>query len=352
MKRVIGFDIGGANIKAADLRIQGKQVKTKVSCLYFPFWKKNRAELRQVLRDIVCGREPFIDCVNITITAELSDAYITKAEGIEEIVTAVQSAFPGSNISVLTNEGTLVSPSVAKNKPMSVAASNWMATGWLVSKKVDTGIIIDTGSTSTSVIPLLDGQVVARGKTDLKKLQLGELVYTGALRTTIPAIVNSIPVKGQMTPVSAEWFSQSGDIHLILGHIRPKEYTVDTPDGRGVSKHDAFVRLARVVCADITMINRKELIKMAKYVYDMQLEQIHKGVKQVFSDLCNLIEMRRETKKPRFITAGLGRDFLGSKVAQRFGANGICGLESLFGLEAAFCAPAYGAATMAINKED
>ena len=77
-------------------------------------------------------------------------------------------------------------------------------------------VVVDVGSTSASIIPIVNGQVVAKGKTDLEKLMCGELVYTGSLRTNVAAIVQSVPVKDGVAGVASELFALSADVHLIL----------------------------------------------------------------------------------------------------------------------------------------
>jgi probable H4MPT-linked C1 transfer pathway protein len=101
----------------------------------------------------------------------------------------------------------------------------------------------------------------------LEKLVNGELVYTGALRTNVAAIVNAVPVRGGMARVSSELFATSGDVHLVLGNIGEEDFSTDTADGRGKSRAEALARLARVVCADVEMLSEGEIVRIAEHVY-------------------------------------------------------------------------------------
>src|SRR5690606_29183790 len=125
--------------------------------------------------------------------------------------THVAQAFPATQIFVLDVNATLKSIAEAHAEPLEVAAANWAATGWLVAQLIKDCIVIDVGSTSTSIIPIVDGHISASGKIDLEKLMNGELVYTGSLRTNIAAIVNLIPLRNGIARVSSELFAQSGD---------------------------------------------------------------------------------------------------------------------------------------------
>ena len=52
---------------------------------------------------------------------------------------------------------------------------------------------MDVGSTTTDIIPIIDGRVAVRGQTDTDRLRSGELVYTGSLRTPVCALVRGRP---------------------------------------------------------------------------------------------------------------------------------------------------------------
>jgi len=39
-------------------------------------------------------------------------------------------------------------------------------------------------------------------------------------------------VAGRECRVASEYFAISGDVHLILGHVNPRDYDCGTPDGK------------------------------------------------------------------------------------------------------------------------
>jgi probable H4MPT-linked C1 transfer pathway protein len=344
---VIGWDIGGANTKAAFISTENDFIRElKTASEYFPVWK-DPEKLSLVLSGLkkrVSGSVK-LDCVGVTMTAELSDAYRTKREGVNHILARVAQVFPVTPIFVLDAEATLRSIEEAKSEPLKVAAANWAATGWLVSQLVKDCIVIDVGSTSTSVIPVIEGAISAAGKTDLEKLMNGELVYTGSLRTNIAAVVNSIPVRGGVARVSSELFAQLGDVHLILGNIAEEEYSVETADGRGKTRTEAMARLARVVCADIEMLTEQEIVQIAQHIYDRQIEQVAEGLSQV----CDRIKPRVKGKIEAVVT-GLGKDFLARNAAQRVGIDEIVDLSELVRSDIATVSTAVGVALMAASK--
>jgi probable H4MPT-linked C1 transfer pathway protein len=349
MVNVLGLDIGGANTKAAFMLMHdGEVTQFKTELAYFPFWKRDSKQFSSLLSSLkrkLCGSIK-LDTVGVTMTAELSDAYRTKREGVNQILDCVSQVFAEAHILVLDVDADLCSVEIAKSDPLKVASANWAATGWMISQYLRGNcVVLDVGSTSTSIIPIMNGTVAANGKTDLEKLINGELVYTGSLRTNVAATVHSVPIRGSVARVASEYFAQSGDVHLILGNIKAEDYTTETADGKGKTLPDALARCARVVCADVEMITEQEIIQLANYIYDQQVAQIADGLTQVYKQLA-----RNAKKTVPTVVTGLGKDFLARKAAEKAGITQIVGLDSLLPKVAALTSPAIGVALMVATK--
>jgi probable H4MPT-linked C1 transfer pathway protein len=312
--------------------------------VYFPIWK-NPEKLEKILKKLTrrLTRSKRLDLVAVTMTAELSDAYRTKREGVNRILIQIENVFPTNRTLILDVDAKLGSVQEAKAKPIEVAAANWAATGWMISQLKRDCVAIDVGSTTTSIIPILNGVIAAEAKTDLEKLTNGELIYTGTLRTNVAATVHKIPVRGGTAQVSSEFFAQSADIHLILGHISEKEYTVETADGKEINRQDSLARLARVVCADAEMLSEQEIVAMARYVYEMQVEQIATALRQVRGRID-----KRDGKIAAVVT-GLGRNFLARKAASNAGFAEILDFGELVGADVARVSTAYAVALMGVS---
>jgi len=346
MVSVVGWDIGGANIKLAYLSTYDNMIEDiKVTIKYFPIWKKGKEKLGSALKSILSKHEiSDVDLMVITMTAELSDVYFSKSEGVNHIISTVEETFPNTQIKVLDVDGNLIRPVEAKRNPLRVAAANWYATGWIASKLSDDCLVIDVGSTTTSIIPVINGRVAAKGKNDLEKLIVGELVYTGALRTNIAAITQSVPYKNNIVHVSSEYFAQSGDVHLILGNISKGDYTVDTPDGRGVSIDEAAAGIARLVCADLDMLSMEDILQIAKHVYSCQINQIVNGLNKLVKNFDS------DLKSFTAYTTGLGSDFLAKPALQKAGFKDIRKLSDYIGELPAKATPAYALALMGVES--
>ena len=305
MPGVIGLDIGGVNTKA--VWRDGDALRTVLR----PYDVVRDAQvLTALLRDVVAAlqREP-VELVALTMTAELSDAFRTKREGVGVVLDAVAAAVPG-RVLALTTAGELVSLDEARARPFDIAAANWVASGLAVGMRYADALMLDVGSTTADVIPITAGRVAAAGRSDLDRLLAGELVYTGALRTNLAAIAPRVPVRGRWCPVASELFAISADVHLILGHLAPEAYTCPTPDGRPASVECARERVARLVCADVDQLEPGEIQAIAAYLHAEQVRQIEAAARQVST-------VSGTTAAP-VVAFGVGA-FLARAVAERLG---------------------------------
>ncbi len=281
---VLGLDIGGANIKAATS--DGDCVSVA-----FAIWK-NKTGLLQELKQLSLTAVTQPDLVALTMTAELADCFESKAEGVEFIITTVAEAFPDSVVRVWLTSGEFAEPHDAIELPQLVAAANWHALATWAGRAVPVGpaLLIDVGSTTTDVIPLLNGIPCPQGLTDLQRLAYSELVYTGVRRTPICAIVQHVPLLDESQtndvnsadtlpiPVAAELFATSLDIHLINGDIAADPQDFNSADNRPATQEAAMNRLAHVVCCDRDEISDVQLSFIAQHIADQQVAQMGSAV--------------------------------------------------------------------------
>ena len=284
MLTIVGWDIGGVNIKAGRLFWQNKGI-VDVKAVSHPFeiWL-NHERLSDALR--AAGNELDLEGIKamaVTMTAELSDAFRSKRDGVVFILEAIEQAFPNVPFYVLNLSGDLIQFKDARQHPLQFAATNWLASALFVADEHRDCILVDVGSTTTDIIPIRRGRVIAKGFNDMNRLVSGELVYTGVQRTNPNTVSPFVPIQGQMCRVSAEYFTVMADIYLLLGYLSSETYTSSTPDGRTKSIEAARDRLARLICADHEMLREEEIFKLARYLFEKQLQQVTEAILQVLS---------------------------------------------------------------------
>ncbi len=288
MTGVVGWDIGGVNTKAAWLPAAAEAAGAPPSFAglvttrrYLEVWREPEA-LPRHLREMAALLPP-ARAMAVTMTAELSDVFRAKAEGVRRVLEAVRSAFPDTPVAVLDVEGRLAPAEAAAGREIEIAAANWAGTARLVAAWLPDAILIDVGSTTTDIVPVSEGRIAARGRDDTARLGTGELVYTGALRTPIAAVAPTLPVAGRPTRTAPEHFALVADAHLFLGDLSPEAYTCPTADGRPATPPFAAERLARAVCADAAAIGEDGVRALALGVAERQVVQIAEGLLQVLS---------------------------------------------------------------------
>jgi probable H4MPT-linked C1 transfer pathway protein len=329
---VVGWDIGGVNTKAA--HVSDGRVLSVIGRPY-EIQRDPRA-LVPLLREML-GTVGGIEAMPhaVTMTAELSQMFRTKREGVAFVLHAVETAFPGASIRVYTVDGCFLSPADARARPLSVAAANWAATARAVAVHHPDALLVDIGTTTTDLVPIVGGEVVAAGHTDPERLTSAELIYTGALRTPAEAIASCVPLGDALAGVSAEGFALSGDVHLWRGDLDPADYSCPTPDGRPPTREFAGERLARVVCADREMLDEDAITRLADALAHAQARSIQAAIHRV---------LKRHPSICVAVVTGLGA-FLGVAAARVLSLE-VVPLSLELGEAGARCAPAVAVALL------
>ncbi|MGF7118792.1 hydantoinase/oxoprolinase family protein [Methanobacterium oryzae] len=338
--KIAGFDIGGANTDLAVVEFddQGNIINIRTDFEYFPMWLKND-ELGEALLDLIGNDLDDLDAVGVCMTAELVDAYKTKKEGVIDIATKSEESF-SVPVGFIGLNGILNFKKVTEN-PDEVAAANWIATAKIASKIENNCIMIDTGSTTTDIIPIKTGSECAKGRSDLERLKTGELVYSGTLRTNVAAIVDKVQLGDEFLRVSSELFAITADVHMILGNIKEEDYICSTPDGAGKSKEDCMRRIARVICGDMDILSQSDIEKISAYIYKEQVQRVAEA----------LLEVSKRENLDKVVTTGLGMNIIGAKAAEVAELESI-GMDELLSKEECVVAPAIGTALMMENFKE
>jgi probable H4MPT-linked C1 transfer pathway protein len=333
----LGLDVGGANLKLADGR--GFAVARP-----FPLWRQPRelaAVLHELLRDA-----PAADGLAVTMTGELADCFETKREGVASILDAVSEAAGKIVVRVYVTSGAFVEPEVARCNHLLTAAANWHALARFAGSFVPRGaaLLIDVGSTTTDIIPLVDGKPAPRGLTDPQRLMSGELVYTGVERSPVCAVIAAVPWRGQTCPVAQELFATTCDAYLILGDLPDEPASTHTADGRPATRAAARDRLARMICADREMFDEQDARAAARAIADGQLSQLASAARRVLGRLPH---------RPLAVVLSGSGEFLGRRLVHRLEREEVIDEVKLVSLQAEIgplcsrCATAHALAALA-----
>lgn len=337
--KIAGFDIGGANTDLAIIDFENGEIKSiETDFKYLPMWSDSH-RLGDVLKELIEGICPIdsIDGIGISMTAELVDAYQTKKEGVLDILEKCTNTFSQS-IGVISLDG-IESVETIKNNPLNAAAANWIATSQIAAKIAKNCIFVDTGSTTTDIIPIKNGQECAKGRSDMERLATGELVYTGTLRTNLASFLNKLSFSKEGVDktfrIASELFAQTADVYMVLDKISLEDYVCDTYDGEGKSKEECMRRISRLICGDLEVLSEEDLFKLCEFIHKQQIKQIAEGLNEVSNrENIDLI-----------VTTGLGKDILDKPAALSLGLK-VKSMDEFLTDEQCVVAPAIGTAIL------
>src|SRR5271157_2649863 len=314
---IFGLDIGGANTKMAS------SDGNFTTSTYLPLWKG--CDIEGTLNAFKTGS---VDKLGVTITGELADCFATKKEGIAQISRAVKRVYPAARF--YGSDGKFYSDT---GNYRLFSAANWSASARFIGISHKNILFIDIGSTTTDIIPIVDG-VPAAGTTDFKRLSAGELIYAGALRTNVAALLHTVALRGNAVRTSSELFAITGDVNLFLDHITGEDYTCDAPDNANKDKAGAALRLARVVCSDMDEMSMDDSLEIARQAYRKQLDDLKEGIVEV--------AVRNGLKSA--IVCGMG-DFLAREALEELGMPYTM-LDSEYGKNVSKVFPAFAVARL------
>ena len=242
---VLGLDIGGRQYQSCHIEGVG-------GFPTFFLWRTpdRLAEQLKLLTESIS-----FDTLAVTMTGELCDAFQTKEEGVHRILDSVSETFPHvSSILVWQTTGAFCSLEQARLDPWKTGAANWLALATYASRlaKSSHALLIDIGSTTTDIIPILEGQPIPKGRTDPERLASGELVYSGVRRTPIASLLQTARINNIDYRIMREFFATSLDAYLVLNEMAEDPSATDTADGRPETVLCAVDRLARMIGSDRT----------------------------------------------------------------------------------------------------
>lgn len=337
MNHVIGLDIGGANLKAAH---SDGECRSKA----FPLWQtpdQLAAELRKLIANWLPAR-----AIAVTMTGELADCFVTKAEGVDRILASVESLAADTPVAVWQTGGEFVASEFAREFPLLVAAANWHALATFVGRMSPEGrsLLIDVGTTTCDIIPIENALPMPSGRTDVDRLQSGELVYSGVRRTPVCAVAHSVPLGDGYVQLAAELFATMLDVYLLTGDIAEDETDCDTANGRAATIEAAHDRLARAICGDRMEVPLEQAQSIATFLADVQLQRLNGALTRVLS----ISDAAVET----VLVSGSG-SFLAKRLVEKhpkLSAATVHQLSSMFSAETAEAACAFAVAKLGVEQ--
>jgi (4-(4-[2-(gamma-L-glutamylamino)ethyl]phenoxymethyl)furan-2-yl)methanamine synthase len=339
---VIGWDVGGAHLKAARLDRSGRVEEVlQVAC---PLWQ-GLHHLDSAI-EALHARLGTAPLHAVTMTGEMVDLFPDRAEGVSRLVDAIEGALRGSAISFYAGARGFLDAAAARRDPGLVASANWMASAELVAARKAAALFVDIGSTTTDIIAVRECRVCAEGRDDATRLISGELVYTGVVRTPLMALTDRVPFEGESVPLMAEYFATAADVYRILGSLPEGADQHPAADGGEKSVEASARRMARMIGRDAGSASPVEWRRLAVAFAEAQQRRI--------AEACSLVASRANLEDGApLVAAGVGR-FLAGELAGRMGRPcldfaTLLPCEPSVSSRASDCAPAVAVAWLALQ---
>jgi (4-(4-[2-(gamma-L-glutamylamino)ethyl]phenoxymethyl)furan-2-yl)methanamine synthase len=272
----IGWDIGGAHVKAVLVDAQGEAIASiQLPC---ELWK-GLDRLALVMEQVQQAFNADVTNSVVTMTGELVDLFPNRHIGVCEIAQLVIQQLNHEPMFYASRSGFVPYDDVSAHTS-EIASMNWHASAQYVSHHVKNALFVDIGSTTADMIPIIDNQLCNLGYSDAERMANNELVYTGVVRTPLMAVAQQVEFKQQHYHVAAEYFATIADVYRLLSQLPIQNDLADTADGQDKSALASARRIARMIGHDFEDASMFDWIALAKQFKHQHIEQLKQAMSQ------------------------------------------------------------------------
>jgi (4-(4-[2-(gamma-L-glutamylamino)ethyl]phenoxymethyl)furan-2-yl)methanamine synthase len=318
MQRLIGWDIGGAHVKAC--LVEGDRVRD-IAQWPCPLWQG----LAQLDAAIAAAQRRWPQAADAatahaaTMTGEMVDLFAHREAGVLQLADTLARALgPGLRFYAMseTPGRRWVAASAVASRWHDIASANWRATAELVAARLEgDAVLLDVGSTTTDIIAIRAGRVAARGASDAQRLATGELVYHGVVRTPLCALAQRVPFGGDVVNVMNEFFATTADVYRLCGELDADHDQQASADGGAKDAASTRQRLARMIGRDARDARDADWLTLARHWREAQLAQLA-------GQMARVAEASGVAATAPVVAAGCGA-FVALELAQRSGRRGL-----------------------------
>jgi probable H4MPT-linked C1 transfer pathway protein len=303
---IVGWDLGGAHLKAAHVDDRG--AVRRVIQLPCPLWL-GLDQLRRAVDEVLAAVPARIRYHAVTMTGELADLFESRVQGVQQLAAVMEEKLAPAAMGFYAGGDGFIQGNAVASTAEKVSSSNWLASASFVARCVSEALFIDIGSTTTDVVICRDGDVLAYGSNDHRRLVSGELVYTGVVRTSLMAETEKVPFRGEWVALMAEHFASMADVYRVTGELPLHADQLPSADGGPKTLVASARRLARMLGLDLEAAPMEDWTRFASYLSELQLQRLMRA--------CQLSLSRGVLGQHAVVLgAGVGR-FLVTKLADR-----------------------------------
>jgi (4-(4-[2-(gamma-L-glutamylamino)ethyl]phenoxymethyl)furan-2-yl)methanamine synthase len=277
---VVGWDIGGAHVKASLLR--GGEVidAAQWPC---PLWQG----LDHLQQSLAAAQQRWPALLHaehaVTMTGEMVDLFADREDGVQRIAAVLAQTFAPRTLHFFAGDAGWCGHDDVAAQWRHVASANWLATALHCAMQFaeHDALLIDIGSTTTDIIALRRGRVLTAARTDAERLASGELVYQGVVRTPLCALAQRTTWRGREFNVMNEFFATTADVYRLTGQLDPAHDQAASADDAAKDAPATCQRLARMIGLDACDGSPDDWLAFARGWQRHQLQALRGEVERV-----------------------------------------------------------------------
>lgn len=281
-RTVIGWDVGGAHLKAC---LMQDGLVVDVAQWACPLWQ-GMEHLEHALQS-ARRRWPMPEDAwhAVTMTGEMVDLFSEREEGVKRIawqlLRSLRPAQDGARMKLFAGEAGWCDVADASRSWQHIASANWLATARHAALVIGEGVLIDIGSTTTDLVAFRGGRVLTTSRTDAQRLATGELVYQGVVRTPLCALSHRIEWRGRQLNVMNEFFATVADVHRLTGELNADHDLYPSADSAPKDLLATRRRLARMIGLDEREGSPQDWLAFARAWRAHQVEELGGQLRRV-----------------------------------------------------------------------
>lgn len=279
-KPTVGWDIGGAHLKAVLLNDKGDVVQVlQLPCQLWRGLDQLENAIKDALKAFKIGCSGTFHAV--TMTGELVDLFENRHQGVIEISHLTAKLLGKETFFYVAQDNGrhgFVPLERVSDVSSLIASANWHASASALAMHLQDALLIDIGSTTTDIIAIEVGKVKTGDLSDAARMRNDSLVYTGIARTPVMALAQKLPFEGAKSNVAAEYFATMADVYRLTGELLPESDIAETADGKGKSALESARRLARMIGHDVEYKPIETWKGLANTCKKLQMNQIKAAV--------------------------------------------------------------------------
>lgn len=279
---IYGIDIGGFHMKITQIT---STEPLKAISVFLPFLER---------KDMIKKLVTFITDPDLTVVTQTVSAnrrlFSSFKEGTHYLVDTTERLF--KNVQYVGLPCRLYSSKEAKKHYLRVACRNWVATCYLVSsylKLFENGLVIDCGTTSTDIVPVVQQNPVTLEDHDqaYTRLRTGELLWSGLYNTHIASLQNTVVLDDEEFTIKSTMRTMSYDVYIVLKLVTPEAlvamYGGVAEEVSSISYESSVDKILDLIAADRDVLTVKDAKKIAEFLAEKQREKTEKAIKKVLS---------------------------------------------------------------------